>query len=519
MKPSLDRILQLPAMLRGERLLARLGAQRDLHAGSDRTDVLEFLDSFDRDLWFAGRALYRTGAELVVTAREDLLFSQPIAKCSDSGELPKFAEQLPNAAVREAVAGILKLRAMLPLVSIAARTQRAEVKNDDGKTVLRLRLLGISSPDDPQRPMLELCCVQPVRGYEAEVHPLLELLADLGLHPADSMAVARVVGELAAVPDVSRNRSPLPMSAGQTSREAVSSLLRELWSAARSREAGIAEDIDTEFLHEYRVALRRIRSLLALSRGVFPPETTADLKDAFKHLSNATNRLRDLDVYLLSQEPYRELLPGDLRPGLDEMFADFRTQREREQLDARQRLASVEYQRAAAHIERLLDAAGRSPASATAGMPAVELAARILGKRYRKTVSGAGTLGHASPDEAFHALRIECKKLRYALEFFGPLFEPEGVVPLTKRLKRLQDSLGAFNDLCVQQAAVAAYWDGKRRSGSPDALLTAAVGGLIAVLYQSRCLVRTQVVAQIGKFCSADAAAFVPVRPPAKRAA
>jgi CHAD domain-containing protein len=56
-----------------------------------------------------------------------------------------------------------------------------------------------------------------------------------------------------------------------------------------------------------------------------------------------------------------------------------------------------------------------------------------------------------SRDAELHRLRIHCKKLRYLLEFFRNLFAPSDLESLVKALKGLQDSLGTFNDLGIQQ--------------------------------------------------------------------
>jgi CHAD domain-containing protein len=54
-------------------------------------------------------------------------------------------------------------------------------------------------------------------------------------------------------------------------------------------------------------------------------------------------------------------------------------------------------------------------------------------------------------DKMLHALRIECKKLRYLMEFFASLFPRKKINALIGQLKNLQDNLGDFNDLCIQQ--------------------------------------------------------------------
>ena len=55
-------------------------------------------------------------------------------------------------------------------------------------------------------------------------------------------------------------------------------------------------------------------------------------------------------------------------------------------------------------------------------------------------------------DEPIHQLRIDCKKLRYLMEFFASLFPKKKIGKLIRQLKTLQDELGVFNDLSVQQA-------------------------------------------------------------------
>jgi len=50
-----------------------------------------------------------------------------------------------------------------------------------------------------------------------------------------------------------------------------------------------------------------------------------------------------------------------------------------------------------------------------------------------------------------HVLRIECKKLRYLMEFFASLFSRKKIRILIDQLKKLQDNLGDFNDLGIQK--------------------------------------------------------------------
>ncbi len=86
--------------------------------------------------------------------------------------------------------------------------------------------------------------------------------------------------------------------------------------------------------------------------------------------------------------------------------------------------------------------------------PVIDLARQRIYRTHRRIVKeGNQLLGHTE-DEKLHALRIECKKLRYLLEFFASLFPPKKVDRLIRQLKQLQDNLGEFTDLTVQQASL-----------------------------------------------------------------
>ena len=92
-----------------------------------------------------------------------------------------------------------------------------------------------------------------------------------------------------------------------------------------------------------------------------------------------------------------------------------------------------------------------SAAVENATLPVVVLARQRIYKRYRAIVKTGNKILANTEDEMLHALRIECKKLRYLMEFFANLFPRKKINALIAQLKNLQDNLGDFNDLCVQQ--------------------------------------------------------------------
>ncbi|MCV5388315.1 CHAD domain-containing protein, partial [Escherichia coli] len=79
---------------------------------------------------------------------------------------------------------------------------------------------------------------------------------------------------------------------------------------ARSLEQGVIDDLDPEYTHQYRVTLRRIRSLCLLLRELIPPFEQRILKPHLKIMMKKTNKLRDLDVFILGKKQYIEMLPN-----------------------------------------------------------------------------------------------------------------------------------------------------------------------------------------------------------------
>ena len=105
---------------------------------------------------------------------------------------------------------------------------------------------------------------------------------------------------------------------------------------------------------------------------------------------------------------------------------------------------------------------------------------RIL-ETHARVIKKGRAITPSTPDAKLHRLRIDCKKLRYLLEFFRDLYEPTEIGKVIGALKGLQDNLGDFNDLTVQQGAMERFAEELKAAGAPAVALL-ALGQLIANL-------------------------------------
>lgn len=285
-------------------------------------------------------------------------------------------------------------------------------------------------------------------------------------------------------------------------RVAATMIMREAFATARENERGILADTDVEYLHNYRVCVRRIRSLLSLVRGVFPDARATRLKVAFATLASRSNRLRDLDVYLAAREQYLALLPNRLRPGLTELFSDFEAERAREHRRVAVYLASAGYARTSRSMELFLAGPDKLAPSKNSAVPIGPLIAVRLRRRYRRICKLNRNMGPDTPDKAIHAVRIQCKKLRYLLEFFGGLFPGKAGRNLEKQLRRLQNRLGTFNDYSVQKETLLEYWRMKEGDDDTHETLAVSLGALVGVLHSRQSAERARIFQALEEFCS-----------------
>ena len=214
---------------------------------------------------------------------------------------------------------------------------------------------------------------------------------------------------------------------------------------------GTAANLDSEFLHDLRVATRRTRSALTQIKAVFAPELAEDYKARFAWVQRITGPVRDLDVHLLDFDGYQASLPAPLRPCLEPLRAFLADQYDGAHKALVQALGSMELKDLLTSWRAFLEApVPERSAVRNAMRPTKEVADAHIRRMYRRVHKAGRAITPASPAPELHTLRKHCKKLRYLLEFFSSLYPQQQVGALVKTLKRLLANLGRFQDTAVQ---------------------------------------------------------------------
>lgn len=453
---------------------------------------LRYLDTFDWRLYRAGWTLYATRARrsrklVLATCRGEVL--QTVAGV----DTPAFVRDLPPGRLREAIAAVIEPRRLFALARITIHEQTARVLNADEKTVVRLVLetpaLGEPSREDTPGILSPVVRVVPVKGYDKECETVSASLAEkLPLATASESAFAAAMTLAGLTPGGYKSRLTIPLSPHMRGDEAVRAIHQMLLHTMLVNTDGVRRNLDPEFLHDFRVAIRGTRSLLKQVKGVFPGGDVRHFANEFKWLAAATGPLRDLDVYLLKMEDFRAELPTDVREHLAPLDKYLNAHHVKEQrrlvrtFGSRRKRALMDGWSAFLSDPVTVED-GSCPGAAR---PVNELAADRIWSTYRRVWKRARVTEESMPAEALHALRIECKKLRYLLEFFKSLYPPEELGLLIQSLKGLQTNLGNFNDCEVQRLTLQRFASEMYQEGlaSADSLL--AMGRLMDQLAQQQ---------------------------------
>ena len=267
-------------------------------------------------------------------------------------------------------------------------------------------------------------------GERQALHPLAASKAERGY--------ALFTGHLGA-PTKSRLH---PLSGKLTPVDAFRQAALDCLQVLQANEAGIMGGADPEYLHQARVAVRRLRCLFKLFATSLPADFLDQWVPAWRQLSRDLGQVRDWDV-LLSETlpPLLTVFPGLLE--LERLQKRIAASRESGHRQLVRRLKAPAYSR------QLLDfATDLFALEGNASVSLADYAPRRLHRRQGKALRLARALAdqHADPHQA-HQLRIACKKLRYALDWLPTEAGGKRQVRQRQALVRLLEHLGRLNDL------------------------------------------------------------------------
>lgn len=420
---------------------------------SELTSV--YFDTPDHRLHEAGVSLRvrRDGAGFVQTIkwrRSSGLFEREELEVEVPGEQPDPAvfHQTPVAALLDDGAEVAEV--------CATRVRRVTRLWRDGESLIEISLdEGEVAAGKDREPIAELE-LELKAGPPSALFALARLLAEVApLRLAFESKGERGYRLASGGGRAARKAEPvelLPDAATADAWRAIAlNALRQVSLNARAFRArpGVAA------LHQTRVGLRRLRAAFSLFKPILEGEALERMKAEARWAAGELAEGRDLDVFIRdAYQPAAEHTPSE--PAMAALGARLLAAREAAYARASKALASRRLADWLLDLTEWIEVGdwqrcADAKVAAMQAAPARDYAGEVLARRARFLNKGGPKLGKLDAERR-HALRVKVKKLRYAFDFFGDLYQGEAGRMRRKQAamaRGLQDSLGELNDEAV----------------------------------------------------------------------
>ncbi len=252
---------------------------------------------------------------------------------------------------------------------------------------------------------------------------------------------------------------------GDSVAEAARRILQRHLEQFMARTYGLACREDVEYVHEMRVALRRFRAAMRVFGAAvegLPPE----LKGEVRFFAQELGGVRDLDVFMDFLDGYAGRAPRAHKPFLRGLVQSVRRRRSGRYRALVATFGSGRYEEFKDRYHALLKASvesgdGLRPRGKKGQRGMRAAAPRMLRRRLRKVLK-YDRRPDRYPPQKLHALRIECKKLRYTAEFLADIY-PGGLHEIIGPMTQMQDALGEVHDADLYAERVGRYLKRSRR--------------------------------------------------------
>jgi len=391
-------------------------------------------------------------------------------------------DRVPDPEIREEVKRRLAGAEPQPVCETRMRRTRSELALEDGSRIELAIDVGEVRAGDRAAALRE-AELELISGPPAALFRAARLLFPEGglefstLSKAQRGFLLAEQGRIADAP-APRHARTVPLRRGMRTGDATVAVLRECLDQIAANVLAVGHGEDPEGPHQLRIGLRRLRTVFALFLPAIDGAELVRLRAEAQWLGQAVGRVRDRDVVLGEMvAPAAAAEPGDA--GLARLGGALEAAAAAEREALRETLRGPRVQGFLLDLAAFAETGGwlrpEDPAQAAAlARPVAQHAAAALDACWRRVRRQARGIAGLSVEDR-HELRKRLKRLRYAVEFLGPLHAKKRVKPFLARLKELQTLFGDLNDVAVAEALFA----GPDAPGAGDAEAQRAIGRII----------------------------------------
>jgi CHAD domain-containing protein len=283
--------------------------------------------------------------------------------------------------------------------------------------------------------------------------------------PDPTPKYARAVGPLATQPpEVVVGRLPAGARVSEVLGRALSMSVVHLMRS----DVVIRLDVDTEGVHQARVAARRLRSDLRTFRTALSPDRTEPLREELRWLGTVLGGARDADVLAERVQRRTEMIPATEAPGVAHVLEALARRRKEAHSVVIEALRSERY---ATLLDRLVEAGQHPMVEPGADVVITDVVPDLLRGPWSHLRKAVREVGKRPSDVELHTIRIRAKRVRYAADALAPLMG-KSARRFADAAAELQTILGEHNDAVIAESCLRAWAVGHR---SGDAVFAAGM--------------------------------------------
>jgi CHAD domain-containing protein len=359
--------------------------------------------------------------------------------------------RIPVDQIREQINSIIYPRKLMEQVLIRTYRRRYLADSPEGAKFE----LSFDTSNFSADPIFKPHRAENLHEFEAEVAsgPVIavESLASIlsktfGYAPSTGSKLQSAIARLGIEPIVKKVPENLKVRLDDRLDVALIKILTVEFLWLQEQFPGTIADSDPEFVHQARVATRRMRSVLALFPDALQVDTVTFFKENLKWLGGLFGKVRDLDVFTINLTSYKDKIedfPDTKRNSLEKLVMKQR----RVPLNAlTEALKSDRCKAFEGRMREFLGEPYKDCPELPMGMKTIkDIAQHAITEKF-EIVAAQGKKTLADPKlTKFHCLRIFMKRLRYALEFLAPPFGG-AFDDIIRRTVGIQDNLGQLQD-------------------------------------------------------------------------
>jgi CHAD domain-containing protein len=304
-----------------------------------------------------------------------------------------------------------------------------------------------------------------IEGSEAALESMAKLISDtFHYSKATQTKLEIAITQLKIEPLIKKVPENLKVKLDDRLDTALKKILAVEFRWLEEQLSGVISDRDPEFVHQARVATRRMRSALILFHNAIPEATAIYFEDRLKWLGGLFGEVRDLDVFIINLTGYKGMIESfskKKRKTLESLVVKQRRIPLKALSDAlkSRRFKNFETRMTKFLAEPCMDCQELP----TAMKPIREVAPPMITQKFDNVLEQSKKALSNPKLNEFHALRIQMKRLRYTFEFLAP---PYGGAfdEVIHRTVEIQDCLGELQDTVFNQKLITHIledWEGK----------------------------------------------------------